>query len=107
MTITEEKIGNVSVLHIKGKINFETDRQFSDKLESVRNEGTDLIVNLTDLDYIASSGLRVFLVNLKAYKAQGRSFRLTNLSAPIAEVFKISGFESLFEIYPSVEEALS
>lgn len=107
MTITEKNDGNVSILHISGKINFETNQQFSAALDGARNKGTDLILDLSDLTYIASSGLRVFLLNLKAYKAQGRSFRLSNMSEAIAEVFKISGFESLFEIYPSVEEAVA
>jgi anti-sigma B factor antagonist len=106
MTITEEKRGSVCILHIEGKINAETDQQLAEKLAAVRDSGANLVINLSEVYYIASSGLRVFLLNLKAYKARGGSFRLANLSGAVAEVFEISGFSSLFEIYPSTEEAL-
>ena len=60
--------------------------------------GTEMTIDCTQLEYIASSGLRILLGLLKSAKANGNKVILKNLNDEIKEVFKVTGFIDLFEI---------
>lgn len=64
-----------------------------------------LLLDLGELQYISSAGLRMALVVAKRMKAAGGQLALCSLNAQIAEVFKISGFDSILDIHPSAESA--
>lgn len=107
MNIKIEKIGNFTILRIKGRI----DTVHSSSLESEVNQlfdkgEKDLIFNCSEVDYISSSGLRVFLVaQKKAISINGKLY-LCNMQPAIQEIFRISGFSNLFRIFDTQEEVL-
>ena len=57
----------------------------------------DIIIDCTELDYIASSGLRLLLEILKNSKAHGHHVYLKGISNSIREAFVLTGFINLFE----------
>jgi anti-sigma B factor antagonist len=57
----------------------------------------DIVFECQELEYIASSGLRILLDVLKKTKAKGKRVVLRNLNEEIKNVFKITGFINLFE----------
>ncbi len=59
--------------------------------------GKDVIINCKDLEYIASSGLRILLSILKGAKASGSKVVLRDVNDDIKDVFKLTGFISIFE----------
>lgn len=59
--------------------------------------GKDVIIECKDLEYIASSGLRILLSILKGAKAAGSKVTLRNVNDDIKDVFKLTGFISIFE----------
>lgn len=107
MNIKKEKTGIFTVLKIKGRI----DTLHSSLLESevsqlFDNGEKNLIFNCAEVDYISSSGLRVFLVaQKKAISIQGKLY-LCNMQPSIQEIFRISGFSNLFRIFDTQEEIL-
>ena len=58
-----------------------------------------LVVDLSDTSYISSNGLRVLLAALKAARQGGGTVRLCCLSARLAEIFEMAGFDQVFDIY--------
>ena len=62
-----------------------------------RSNGKDVIIDCTDLEYIASSGLRILLSILKGAKACGSKVVMRGVNDDIKSVFKLTGFISLFE----------
>lgn len=60
-------------------------------------EGKDIVFECKELEYIASSGLRILLDVLKKTKAKGKKVILCNVNDDIKNVFKITGFINLFE----------
>ena len=60
-------------------------------------EGKDIVFECKELEYIASSGLRILLDVLKKTKAKGKKVTLRNVNDDIQNVFKITGFINLFE----------
>ncbi|HSM48326.1 MAG TPA: STAS domain-containing protein [Draconibacterium sp.] len=107
MDIKKDKIGTFSVLKIKGRI----DTVHSGDLEKEVNqlfEGGEkhLIFNCDGMNYISSSGLRVFLVAQKKAIAMNGKLFLCNMQPAIQDIFRISGFSNLFRIVATQEEAL-
>ncbi len=71
-------------------------------------KGADRVVlDLSDLEYISSAGLRVLMLAGKQSKAQGGTLLLAGLQPLVREIFEISRFTMVFEILPSVREALA
>ena len=56
-----------------------------------------MTIDCTELEYIASSGLRILISILKGAKANGSKVVLKNLNDDIKNVFKLTGFINLFE----------
>lgn len=59
--------------------------------------GKDVVINCSGLEYIASSGLRILLGILKGAKACGSRVVLKGVNDDIKNVFKLTGFISIFE----------
>ena len=62
-----------------------------------KSNGKDVIIDCTNLEYIASSGLRILLSILKDAKASGSRVVLRNVNEDIKNVFSLTGFINIFE----------
>lgn len=66
-----------------------------------------IVLDLSGLEYVSSAGLRCFMLAAKEAGSQGGKIVLAALRPVVAEIFQISRFDMLFEIFPSVREALA
>ena len=62
------------------------------------NNGCDIVIDCTKLEYIASSGLRILLGILKSAKASGGKVTLRGMNDDIKNVFKMTGLIALFDV---------
>ena len=60
-------------------------------------EGKDIILDCTDLEYISSAGLRIFLGILQNAQAKGRHVYIKSINDKVRTVFTITGFSNIFE----------
>lgn len=65
-----------------------------------------IILDLSSLDYISSSGLRVFLQLKRDCAKKNNSIVFAGSRGSVDKVIRVSGFENIFPRYPSVEDAL-
>ena len=61
------------------------------------SQGKDLVLDCTELEFIASSGLRLLMNLLKKAKAAGERVILKNVNEVIRDVLELTGFISYFE----------
>jgi anti-sigma B factor antagonist len=66
-----------------------------------------IVVDLSGLEYVSSAGLRCFMLAAKQAGTQGGKIVLAALRPVVAEIFQISRFDMVFELHPSVREALA
>ena len=96
-TIREE--GNLYIMTFQGKVDtqvsFQVERDMKVLFDS---EDHDFRLDLTELRYISSSGLRLFLKLLQKARANGHVVSVTGLSKYIQSVFDETGFTRLFGI---------
>ncbi|MRW89611.1 anti-sigma factor antagonist [Duganella sp. FT80W] len=76
-------------------------------LADCRKDGAPLVLDFSGVDYISSIGLRALMVAVKQVKAQGGRMVLAALQPLVHEVFTISRFDLLFEIFPDRVSALA
>ena len=62
-----------------------------------QSDGKDVIIDCAALEYISSSGLRILLNILKGAKATGSKVIMRHVNDDIKNVFKLTGFISIFE----------
>jgi anti-anti-sigma factor len=56
------------------------------------------VIDLARLDYVASAGLRVFLLTQKRVKGSGGSIKLINVNQQIYDIFRYAGFDRIIDI---------
>ena len=74
-------------------------------MQRSENSSCSLILDLENLAYISSAGLRAILLITKSVKAKGANIALCTLPNQIEEVFNISGFDKIIPIYPTRQAA--
>ena len=75
------------------------DASQTEKARSVLNRvGGSLVIDFGELDYISSAGLGVLLGTQKRLGETGNSLKLVNMNQHIREIFRIAGFDRIFEI---------
>lgn len=108
MDILEKKMGDVSIISLLGRLDAYGANDVEKKLDSLVDAGqVQLVVNLESLEYISSSGLRVFLAALKKVRKCQGDMKLASLKPFIKEIFDIAGFTQLFTMFGTEESALA
>ncbi len=107
MEIRTRKEKVAVVVSVKGRMDAVTAPEFEKKVIDLISKGEKtFVVNLVELDYISSAGLRSILALAKKLKEQAGKILLTGVRGSVEEVFKISGFSSMFKMFDSEESAL-
>ncbi len=82
--------------------------QFEQKCRACIAEGlTGVIVDLGELAYVSSMGLRAFVSVAKTLQDKGGALRICRLKGLVKQVFEITGLLERFPVYESVEAALT
>lgn len=105
-TFVRSAIG-ATIVTFKGSLDTPVVPAAEKKVREVLATGQkNLILDLTDVPYISSSGIRILVIALKATRAAQGDARLAGVFRTVREVLKVTGIEKLFHIYPDVNAAL-
>ena len=104
----EERQDGVKVVHIHGDLDSMGTQMIQDSFSNViGNRSGTVIVNLADVKFISSSGMAMLLVKGKMMRQGGGNLILTAPSERVMDVLRLSGFHELFNIYSTLQEALT
>jgi anti-anti-sigma factor len=108
MEFQTKKEANSVVVTITGRLDAVTAPEYEKKLnELIAGEEVRFVVDFEQLGYISSAGLRALLATAKRLKSKGGQIGFANVGGAVKEVFDISGFGSIFQMYDSVAAALA
>jgi anti-anti-sigma factor len=100
--ISTETAGDVTVVHVEGNLDTNTAPDAQQRLDALLDEGSSkLLVDFEALEYISSAGLRVLLSTAKRLSASGGSMHISGLNETVDEIFEISGFSTIFNVFPT------
>ena len=86
-------------VNLTGRLDTNTSAELKAELEPIWTAGEmDIVMDLSNLAYVSSAGLRVFLTSEKRCKASGKTMKLTGVSQSIREIFDIVGFSGILTI---------
>lgn len=87
------------IITLKGRLDTMTATQLDDEAKSIDFDGVETVtLNLKDLEYISSSGLRVILALYKNLKSKGGNLKIVNVSNTIMELFSMTGMSDYLDI---------
>ncbi|MFA7439209.1 STAS domain-containing protein [Castellaniella sp.] len=108
MNILSEKNGAVRIISVIGQINSGNAAEAETQLLAQLQQGdTYCVLDLAEVDYISSAGLRVVLMLAKRQKQNAGQLVLCRLQPHVHEVFDISGFLSILSVAPDRTAALA
>lgn len=108
LDIATSVIGGRTVVQVVGEIDVYTAPQLREQLDQEIDSGQyHLVVDLSGVTFMDSTGLGVLVGRLKQIRLGDGSMRLVCAHDRVLKVFVITGLDKVFEIYPTVGEALS
>ena len=99
MNVTITKENGITNVIVEGRIDTTTSHDFEKSVDSLFTDAAQqVVINCENLDYVSSSGLRVFLTLQKQSNTSGSSLKLCNIKPEIKAVFDMTGFSSILTI---------
>jgi anti-sigma B factor antagonist len=107
MEIRLQKKDDLAILELTGRLDTLTSPVLEKSLlDLIADNERQLIIDFSQLNYISSVGLRVFLIASKQLKTVHGRMVLCGQSEAVKGVFDMTGFSQLFKIFPSQDEAI-
>jgi anti-sigma B factor antagonist len=96
-----------SVVSVSGRVDSNTAPTFEDALKKVIDGGQhNVILELGEVEFMSSAGLRGMVSSLKACKSGGGSLVIATPSSRVVEVLQLAGLTSLFAVFDDVTAAV-
>ena len=97
MEVKTNKENEKLTVEVSGRLDTLTAPEFESKVEPELSGVKDLVIDLKDLEYISSAGLRVLLAAQKIMNKQGRMV-VRNVSDEVKEIFEVTGFTDILTL---------
>ena len=108
MTIESRQVGEKVVLHVAGRMDADNAPLFEKECQTFISQGIkQLIIDLADLAYVSSMGLRSFMAVGKQLQERGGKLSICRQTGLVKQVFEITRLNSIFPPHETVEAALA
>lgn len=98
----------ITIVEIAGKLNTGASPEAEAFMMDLIADGANkIVINLDELDMISSTGLRVILASGKKLASSSGKLVICNPNHTVADVLKMSGFNLMFQVFDSEDEALA
>lgn len=105
---TMQEVSGVPVIKTSGEIDVYTAPEFKTAINSVIDNGhKDLIIDLTEIDYMDSGGFGTLLGAIKRIRTEGGGIALLNCSDAIVRMLMITRLDDLFPVYNNLDDAVN
>lgn len=108
LEITQETEGDLRILALRGRLDTDTAADLELIAQDLTAAGArDFLIDLTEVGYVSSAGLRVLLALAKQLEGNKGRLRLCGLNPAVSQVFEVAGFTRLFAISKDRATALA
>ncbi len=97
MQLSKNSEGSRLTISVSGRVDTVTAPELESFINENTNGVTELILDLKDMSYTSSAGLRVLLKAQKLMNQQG-SMKVTNVQSDVMEIFEMTGFSDILTI---------
>jgi anti-sigma B factor antagonist len=108
LSIETDNRQSVSVMKVKGRVDSETAPELDDALTKLlQGNLNQIVLNLQEVDYMSSAGLRAVVKAYQAAKKAGGDLRLASVSEPVEVILRTVGMMQMLQMYPTEQEAVA
>jgi len=97
---------NIEVYQLAEELDSFNYQQVQDDILAIQNKGCSVVLDMTACKYISSTGLRVLLYSKKMAASKGQKLYLVGISNEVKDIMDVTGFNSFFDIYSTMEECM-
>ena len=108
MKIETRKVDDVLVIDMSGRLDSRSSGEAGDRIvHIVQGDDRQILLNLQNVDYVSSAGLRIILLGSKLLQGNQGELKICCTEEGVKRVLEMSGFDSLIRMYDTEAEALS
>ena len=108
LKVTSHEITGITFVKMQGSLASTTAAQGNEEMKKILETGTKkVVVNLRDVAYMSSAGLRVLLLTSKLLKNDLGEMKICEAQGMVIEALETSGFDSMFQLCSTDAEALA
>jgi anti-sigma B factor antagonist len=108
LTLTTREAGGRTIVAVGGEIDVYTAPKLRDTITDLVAAGSyHLVIDMTEVEFLDSTGLGVLVGGLKKVRANNGSLELVCTTDRLLKIFKITGLAKVFVIHSSPEAALA
>jgi anti-anti-sigma factor len=110
MNVSARSFASAVVLQVSGRLDQDTCEAFRGDLmkhvDTASQSSGAIVLDLSKMEYVSSAGLRCFMLASRQAKARQARLFVAALQPMVKEIFEISHFNLVFQVFPTVREAL-
>jgi anti-sigma B factor antagonist len=107
MNITINHVDGITVVEVPAKLDAKTSPEVQEALESHIDENSRLILNMQNVTYMSSAGLRILLLLYREVEEKGGRLILSAVADNLQDTMSVTGFIDYFTLRDSYEDALA
>ncbi|MFW6365234.1 MAG: STAS domain-containing protein [Spirochaetota bacterium] len=108
MDLKLRREGNVIIIYLSGRLDVHLSSDVEKEINKIIKENPDvhLLLDLSDVEYMSSSGLRIFVSTMRILRDNRKKLKLSNINSAVKKIFEVVELMDMFDIYDSEKEAL-
>ncbi len=107
LSVSRHEPGGIPLATVTGEVDVYSAPSLRDSLADLLGDGSNVVVDLTDVGFLDSTGLGALVAARKIAGDNGAHLPLVCTRERILKLFTITGLDGVFTIYPSVEAAVT
>ncbi len=107
LSVTRQGPGEVPVVAVNGEVDVYAAPALRDRLTELLQDGSSVVVDLSEVGFLDSTGLGALVAARTAAAEQGAALPLVCTHQRILKLFTITGLDDVFRIHDSVESAIA
>lgn len=108
MELNKKKIDNIVVIYLEGRLDVHLSADIEKEINALieSDKESNLLLNLKDVEYMSSSGLRIFVSTMRILKEKQRKLVLCNMNNAVQKIFEVVELTDMFDIFNTEDEAI-
>ncbi|HPI38212.1 MAG TPA: STAS domain-containing protein [Ignavibacteriaceae bacterium] len=107
-SINLKENGGINIIELSGYLDAHTAPELENAFSGLITDNKfKIVVNFTDLKYISSAGLGVFMAFIESVRSNNGDIKLAAMQPNVFNIFDLLGFPLLYEIFNTEEEAVN
>ena len=108
MELNLKKSGNAVIIYLEGRLDVHLSADIEKEINKLisAESASHFVLNLKDVEYMSSSGLRIFVSTMRILKETNRKLKLCNINSAVKKIFEVVELMDMFDIHESESDAL-